>query len=61
MTLYIKTTSDKYELPIAVETSAALLAKRLGLKANSIGWMCNKDLHGFHKVVVEDDEKGEEE
>ena len=61
MTLYIKTTSDKYELPIAVETSAALLARRLGLKSNSIGWMCNKQIHGFHKIVVEDDEKGEEE
>ena len=39
--------------------TAALLAKRLGLKANSIGWMCNKGLHGFHKVVVEDDELDE--
>lgn len=41
--------------------TAALLAKRLGLTSNSIGWMCNKQIHGFHKIIVEDGEKGEEE
>lgn len=30
MTLYMAVTSDKYELPIAIEESTSMLAKKLG-------------------------------
>lgn len=56
MTLYIKTTTDKYELPICVEESTALLAERLGLKKRSVATLCSKGIHGYHRVQIEEDE-----
>ena len=36
MTLYIKVTSDEYELPLAVGDTVRELAKMLGVKSDSI-------------------------
>lgn len=55
MKLYMKCTTDKYELPIAVETSPSLLGYRLGLSAHSVSSMCSRQKSGFHSVEVEDD------
>jgi hypothetical protein len=35
-TLYMAVTMDKYELPVYIEKSAVLLAKKLGISRNSV-------------------------
>lgn len=55
MNLYMKTTTDKYELPIAVEDSPAKLAKRLGLKRESVATLCSKQICGYHRIRMEGD------
>lgn len=52
-TLYMKCTTDKYELPIAVEDSPAKLAKRLGLKRHSVATLCSKQICGYHRIKFE--------
>ena len=54
-TLYMKCTTDKYELPIAVEDSPSKLAARLGMKASSVMTLVSKERNGYHKVKVERD------
>lgn len=54
MNLYMKTTTDKYELPIAVEDSPAKLARRLGLKRASVATLCSKQICGYHRIQMED-------
>ena len=56
MTLYIKTTTDKFELPICVEESPKLLAMRLGLTRRSVSTMCSKGINGYHRIKIEEDE-----
>ena len=53
-TLYIKCTTDKYELPIAVADSCNELSRMLGLSLNSVYSMISKEISGFHKIEVED-------
>lgn len=60
MTLYVKVTDDKYELPIAVADSAGELAKMLGVKKNTV---LTKISHGrqgirttYHRVEIDDTE-----
>lgn len=54
MTLYMKCTTDKYELPIAVADSGAELARMLGITVGSV-WSCiSKHKSGYHKIVVEE-------
>lgn len=53
MKLYMKTTTDEYELPIAVEDSPTALAKKLGIDRNSISSMCSKGVCGYYKIEVE--------
>lgn len=55
MTLYMKTTTDRYELPLIVEDSPTILACRLGLKPNSVATLCSKEICGYHRVEVEPD------
>lgn len=55
MNLYMKTTTDKYELPLAVEDSPAKLARRLGLKRHSVATLCSKQICGYHRIRMEDD------
>ena len=55
MNLYMKTTTDKYELPIAVEDSPAKLARRLGLKRESVATLCSKQICGYYRIRMEGD------
>lgn len=57
MTLYVKTTEDKYELPLIVEDSYYKLAEKTGIKAKSVANMCCTEKGGYYKVKLE---KGEE-
>lgn len=48
--LYMKCTTDKYEIPIAVADSGAELARMLGVSVNSV-WSCiSKEISGYHKI-----------
>lgn len=57
MMLYMKTTTDEYELPIAVEDSPTALAKKLGIDRNSISSMCSKKVSGYYKIDVDLEEE----
>ena len=57
MTLYMKSTNDNLDLPIAVADSCAELARMLGLSLNSVYSMISKEISGFHKIEVEDKEE----
>ena len=50
--LYIATTKDKYELPIAVADSVSELAKMLGMKSTTISIYLSLDRPGFYKIIV---------
>ena len=58
MTLYVRTTADEYELPIAVAESPKELAQMLGIKVESVHrrfWRAHPTPH-WYKVEVEEDE-----
>ena len=55
MKLYIKATTDKYELPLVVEDSPTKLAQKLGLNRHSVATMCSKQINGYHRVEVKPD------
>lgn len=52
MTLYMKCTTDKYELPLIVEDSPTKLARALGLKPHSVATLCSKQKCGYHRVNI---------
>lgn len=54
--LYVKTTNDRYELPIIVETSPSILARKLGLNRHSVATMCSKGVSGYYRIEVEEEE-----
>ena len=57
MTLYMKCTTDRLELPVAVADSGAELARMLGVTVNSV-WSCiSKHRSGYHKIVIEDEQE----
>ena len=56
MTLYIKATTDKYELPLIVEESYHVLAAKMGLKPKSVANMCCTGQGGYHKVKLNEKE-----
>ena len=52
--LYIATTNDRYELPIAVADSTKELAEMLGMKHNTVSiYMCGYK-KGFYKIPVQE-------
>ena len=55
MMLYMKTTTDRLELPLIVEASPSILAQKLGLKRRSVATMCSKGVNGYYRVEVEPD------
>lgn len=57
MTLYVKTTEDKYELPLIVEDSYHKLAEKTGIKAKSVANMCCREMGGYYKVKIKDDKE----
>ena len=56
MKLYIKTTKDKYELPVAVADSVEELAKMIGLTKASVASMITRHRGNVYKVVIDEDE-----
>ena len=54
MTLYVKCTTDKYELPEAVAESTTELAKMIGKTAGSIATMISKGYPGYHRIEIKD-------
>lgn len=51
--LYMKCTTDKYELPIAVEENPAVLAEKLGVKKHTVVSNCCKQQYGYHRIEIE--------
>lgn len=61
MTLWLKVTNDKYELPLIVADSAKELAEQLGKRTNNIYSAISKARRRgknpvYRKVVVEDED-----
>ena len=56
MTLYMKCTTDKYELPLAVEDSPTKLALILHLSPASVMSMISKGLAGYHKIEIDEED-----
>lgn len=50
--LYVATTKDRYELPIAVADSVSELAEMLGMKPTTISIYLSLNRPGFYKVAV---------
>ena len=67
MTLYMMTTQDKYELPLAVAESVGELARLVGAKPTTISnALCHTrhypkkrryNRQKWHKIVIEEDEE----
>ena len=55
MRLYMKTTTDRYELPIAVAESVNELSRMLNMPKASVATMVCKQICGYHKLDVPDD------
>jgi hypothetical protein len=61
MVLWMKVTNDEYELPVVVANSRIELARKLGIKPNSIATAIHRAKVTGHrqlfiKVVVDDEE-----
>lgn len=56
MILYLRTTMDKYELPIAVAESAAELARMLHTTPGVVWSSVSHKRKGWYRVEVEDEE-----
>lgn len=62
MTLYIKTTRDKYQLPEAVADTKAELARMLGLDRSRVSHYFNDQRRNdFIVVEVEEQDPGEQD
>lgn len=57
MTLFVKTTADKYRLPVAVADSKRELAKMLGVSVDSVMSSYSHKISTFLMVEVEDDKE----
>lgn len=62
MTLWLYVTNDKYELPLVVADSLPLLARKLGIKPNTIYTALNRGKNlGYRcryvKVVIDESEE----
>lgn len=55
MTIYMKCTTDRLELPIAVADTAKELARMLGVSHYSVYSEISRGYGGYHKVVIEDE------
>lgn len=55
MTLYLRTTTDKLELPVAVAESPTELGRMLGLAPGSVSTSISKHHKGWFKLEVEDE------
>lgn len=55
MTIYMKTTKDEYELPVAVSDTLRGLAAILGVTPGCISSSISHKRKGYYKVEIEDD------
>ena len=55
MTLFVKTTADKYRLPVAVADSKRELAQMLGVSVDSVMSSYSHKISTYLIVEVEDD------
>ena len=53
MILYLRKTTDKYELPIAVADSTKELAKMLGTTAGCVRSSLSKKRPGWYKIEID--------
>jgi len=54
MTIYMKCTTDRLELPIAVADTVKELAQMLGVGLGSVYSGISRDYGGYHKVVIDE-------
>ena len=59
MYVYLKTTLDNLELPVAVADSAIELAEMIGTSANVVYSAISKGYRGWYKVEIENEERTE--
>lgn len=57
MPLYIRTTTDKYELPIAVAETPKELAEMLGTTPESVSSSISHKRPGWYRVEEDDESK----
>lgn len=55
--LYMKTTKDRFELPLAVADSPGELGAMTGKSANYVSSVISKKYPGWHKVIIEEDNR----
>lgn len=55
MTIYMKTTTDKYEFPVAVADSVKELAHMLGNTPASVASCISRNSCGYHRIEVPED------
>lgn len=58
MTLFVKTTADKYRLPIAVADSKKELAEQLGVSLNVVKTSYSRHISTYYVVEVDEDADG---
>lgn len=56
MKLFLRTTNDKYELPIAVADSADELARMLGKSKNAVSSAISHGIRGWYRLEIDDGE-----
>lgn len=59
MTLYLKVTTDRYQLPVAVADNAKALSKMTGVTLASLYSMLSRNEGGFMKIKIEESEEDE--
>jgi DNA-binding CsgD family transcriptional regulator len=62
MIIWMKVTNDEYELPIAIADSRSKLARKLGIKPNTIATAIHRakkdgSRQQFVEVVIDDDDE----
>lgn len=56
--LYVKTTKDDLELPIAVADSTSELARMLGTTRGTVKSSISKHHKGWHRIIIEEENEG---
>lgn len=57
--LYMKTTGDKLDLPVAVADSPGELARIIGTKKSVVLSSISHKIRGWHRIEIEEDEEME--
>ena len=54
--IYMKTTKDDLELPVAVAESPTELGRMLGINPNVVSSSISKGIKCYHRIEIEEDE-----